>query len=202
MSVAETWDAAVRHEPTRIAGRLVDTDRRLEVMNPYTGGVVGTVAMASVEQVREAFQIAADYKPALSRYERQRILFRAAEILDSRRAEISDLITAECGLSKKDSIYEVGRAYDVFTLAAQLCLTDDAQTFSCDLTPHGKKRRIHTLRQPLTAISAITPFNHPLNQVAHKIAPSVATNNCMVLKPTEKTPLTALMLADVLYEAG
>ena len=202
MSVAETWNVVVRHEPMRIAGRLVDTDRRLEVMNPYTGGVVGTVAMASVEQVREAFQIAADYKPALSRYERQRILFRAAEILESRRAEISDLITAECGLSKKDSLYEVGRAYDVFTLAAQLCLTDDAQTFSCDLTPHGKKRRIHTLRQPLTAISAITPFNHPLNQVAHKIAPSVATNNCMVLKPTEKTPLTALLLADVLYEAG
>lgn len=202
MSVAETLDTASRHEAMRIAGRMVDNDRRLDVMNPYTGGVVGTVAMASVEQVREAFRIAADYKPTLSRHDRQCILFRAAEILERRREEISDLITAECGISKKDSLYEVGRAHDVFTLAAQLCLNDDSRTFSCDLTPHGKKRRIHTLRQPLTAISAITPFNHPLNQVAHKIAPSVATNNCMVLKPTEKTPLTALLLADVLYEAG
>ena len=70
-------------------------------------------------------------------------------------------------------------------------------------TPHGKQRKVYTLREPLLgAISAITPFNHPLNQVAHKVAPSIATNNRMVLKPTEKTPLTALLLADILYEAG
>ena len=207
MSVAEvlnakTGDNAVPHEPMRIAGKRVDSDRRLEVMNPYTGAVAGTVAMATVEEVRAAFLIAAAYTPRLSRHDRQKILFRTAEILEERRDVISDLITTECGISKKDSLYEVGRAHDVFTLSAQLCLTDDSQTFSCDLTPHGKKRRIHTMRQPLTAISAITPFNHPLNQVAHKIAPSVATNNCMVLKPTEKTPLTALMLADILYESG
>src|SRR5262249_17998933 len=98
--------------------------------------------------------------------------------------------------------YEVGRAFDVFTFAGQLCLMDDGQTFSCDLTPHGKRRKIFTLRQPLGAISAITPFNHPLNMVAHKLAPAIATNNCVVLKPTELTPLTALALADTLYEAG
>ncbi|MDE2004524.1 MAG: phosphonoacetaldehyde dehydrogenase, partial [Betaproteobacteria bacterium] len=116
---------------------------------------------------------------------------------------ISDLITAECGICKKDSLYEVGRACDVFTFAANAALTDDGQVFSCDLTPHGKARKVYTLREPLLgAISAITPFNHPLNQVAHKIAPSIATNNRMVLKPTEKTPLTALVLADILYEAG
>ena len=75
--------------------------------------------------------------------------------------------------------------------------------FSCDLTPHGKSRKVYTLREPLLGvISAITPFNHPLNQVAHKIAPAIATNNRMVLKPTEKTPLSALLLADILYEAG
>ena len=81
-------------------------------------------------------------------------------------------------------------------------MQDDGQIFSCDLTPHGQKRRIYTQRDPLKCITAITPFNHPLNQVAHKVAPSIATNNKMVLKPSEKTPLTALLLADVLYEAG
>src|SRR3546814_19191484 len=91
---------------------------------------------------------------------------------------------------------------DLFTLAVQLCIQDDGEIFSCDLTPHGKARKIFTTREPLTAISAITPFNHPLNMVAHKVAPSVATNNCMVVKPTELTPMTALILADVLYEAG
>ena len=121
----------------------------------------------------------------------------------SRRDEISDLITAESGLSKKDSLYEVGRAFDVFSLTGQLSILDDGQIFSCDLTPHGQKRKIFTQREPLQGvISAITPFNHPLNMVAHKIAPRIATNNRMVCKPTEKTPLTALLLADVLVEAG
>ncbi|MCC7218588.1 MAG: phosphonoacetaldehyde dehydrogenase, partial [Burkholderiales bacterium] len=70
-------------------------------------------------------------------------------------------------------------------------------------TPHGKSRKVYTLREPLLGvISAITPFNHPLNQVAHKVAPSIATNNRMVLKPAEKTPLSAILLADILYEAG
>ena len=96
----------------------------------------------------------------------------------------------------------MGRAFDVFSLAGQLCIIDDGEIFSCDLTPHGKQRRIYTQRDPLKAISAITPFNHPMNMVAHKVAPAIATNNCMVCKPTELTPLTALLLADVLYEAG
>ena len=116
---------------------------------------------------------------------------------------MSDLITAECGICKKDSLYEVGRACDVFVFAGNAALSDDGQIFSCDLTPHGKRRKVYTLREPLLGvISAITPFNHPLNQVAHKVAPAIATNNRMVLKPTEKTPLTALVLADILYEAG
>ena len=103
----------------------------------------------------------------------------------------------------KDSLYEVGRAYDVFTLAGQLAILDDGEIYSCDVTPHGKERRIYTMRTPLLGvISAITPFNHPLNMVAHKLAPAIATNNRVVLKPTELTPLTALLLADVLYEAG
>src|SRR5204862_5105230 len=102
-----------------------------------------------------------------------------------------------------DSTYEVGRASDVLLFAAQHALVDDGQSFSCDLTHHGKQRRVHTLREPLQGvICAITPFNHPLNQVIHKVAPAVATNNRMVLKPTEKTPLSALALADILYEAG
>jgi len=87
--------------------------------------------------------------------------------------------------------------------AANQALVDDGQVFSCDLTPHGKSRKVYTLREPLQGvISAITPFNHPLNQVIHKIAPAVASNNRVVLKPSEKTPLAAYLLADVLYEAG
>ena len=186
----------------RIGGEKVKRPRVIEVLNPYTEDLVGTVPRADAEDVRRAFGVAAGYQASLTRSERAEILRKTADILVARKEEISDLITAESGLCKKDTLYEVGRAYEVFLLSAQLTLLDDSQTFSCDITPHGKRRRIHTLREPLRAISAITPFNHPLNQVAHKVAPSIATNNKMVLKPSEKTPLTALLLADILYEVG
>jgi len=153
--------------------------------------------------VRNALRIARDYKPTLTRYERYKILMRAGEIIASRLDEISRTITLESGLCRKDSLYEVGRASDVLLFAANQALVDDGQVFSCDLTHHGKSRKVYTMREPLLgAITAITPFNHPLNQVIHKVAPAIATNNRIVLKPSEKTPLTAFLLADILYEAG
>lgn len=192
----------IRHEPMRIAGRKVDADGVIDVEYPYTGEVIGTVPAGGARHAREALEIAAGYESNLTRYERQQILFKTADLLVARRDEISDILTLELGISKKDSLYEVGRAYDVFTLSAQMCIQDDGEIFSCDLTPHGKARKIFTTREPLRVISAITPFNHPLNMVAHKVAPSIATNNCLVCKQTELTPMTALILADVLYEAG
>jgi aldehyde dehydrogenase (NAD+) len=201
---ADTTDgAAIRREGLRIGGARVTTERSCEVFNPYTGALVGTVARAAVAEVRRAIELGKAFRPSLSRYERYRICYRTAEVLRARAEEIANLITAESGLCKKDSLYEVGRACDVFVFAGNAALQDDGQIFSCDLTAHGKRRKVYTLREPLLGvICAITPFNHPLNQVAHKVAPSIASNNRMVLKPSEKTPLSALLLADILYEAG
>lgn len=190
------------HETMRIGGEKVDTTDRVEVRYPYTDEVIGTVPAGTAEHAARAFEIAAAYQPKLSRYERQQILFRAAELIRSRRESIAEVLTLELGICNQHALYETGRSYDVFTLAGQLAILDDGQIFSCDLTPHGKERKIYTKREAVGAISAITPFNHPLNMVAHKIAPSIATNNCMVCKPTELTPLTAITLADILYEAG
>ena len=189
-------------EAMRIGGKHVSTDAVVNVHYPYTNEIIGTVPAGRAEHAREAFTIAANYKPKLTRYERQKILFRTAELINSRKETLAPLITSELGISLKDSLYECGRAYDVFMLAGQLAILDDGQIFSCDLTPHGKSRKIYTKREPVRAISAITPFNHPLNMVSHKLAPAIATNNCVVCKPTELTPLTALALADILYEAG
>ena len=192
----------IRREGMRIGGETVHTDKVVEVRYPYTDEVIGTVPAGTAEHARKAFSIAAAYQPKLTRYERQQILFRAAELIRERREEIAHWLTLELGICKQHSLYETGRSYDVFTLAGQLAIQDDGQIFSCDLTPLGKSRKIFTKREPVRTISAITPFNHPLNMVAHKIAPSIATNNCMVCKPTEQTPLTAITLADILYEAG
>ena len=192
----------IKHEPMRIAGKKVDAENKIDVLYPYTNEIIGTVPAGTAEHAKQALNIASNYQPKLTRYERQQILQKTAEELVRRKDEISDVITYELGISKQDSLYEVGRAFDVFSLTAQLCILDDGEIFSCDLTPHGKARKIFTIREPLRAISAITPFNHPLNMVAHKIAPSIATNNCTVCKQTELTPMTAMILADVLYEAG
>ena len=127
-----------RAEPMRIAGERVAGSRTLDVCNPYTNDVVATVPRASVDDVRRAFSIARAYKPRLTRYERSEICRKAAAIIQSRAEPLSDLITAECGICKKDSLYEVGRARDVFTFAGNAALQDDGQVFSCDLTPHGK----------------------------------------------------------------
>jgi len=201
--VASGGAEPVRREALRIGGARVATERSSEVFNPYTRALVGTVACAGVDDVRRAIATAKAFRPHLTRYERYRICYQTAEALRARTEEIADLITAESGLCKKDSIYEVGRACDVFIFAGNAALQEDGQIFSCDLTAHGKRRKVYTLREPLLGvICAITPFNHPLNQVAHKVAPSIASNNRMVLKPSEKTPLSALLLADLLYEAG
>jgi len=195
--------AEFRAEALRIGGAKVRTARNIDVVNPYSGERVGTVGMASVEDVRRAMDIAQAYVPTLSRYERSAILNRAAALLRERTDEASNIITAESGLCKKDSTYEIGRVADVLNFGANEALRDDGQVFSCDLTPHGKKRKVITTREPLLGvITAITPFNHPMNQVAHKVVPAVATNNRMVLKPSEKVPLSAYYFADLLYEAG
>ena len=193
----------LRREAMRIGGERVHRDRVIEVFNPHTEQMIGTVPKATLEDIKRAFAIAKAYKPKLTRFDRAAVLNKAAAIVRARTAELSDLITAESGLCKKDSLYEIGRVSDVLLFGASECLKDDGQIFSCDLTPHGKKRRVYTQRDPLLGvISAITPFNHPMNQVAHKVVPSIVTNNRMVLKPSEKVPFSAIVLADILYEAG
>jgi len=187
-----------RHEAMRIAGRKVNLKERVPVRYPYSDAAIGSVPAGSAAHAREAFDIAAAYEPKLTRYQRRQILSTAARILDARKEELARIVTAELGVALADSLHECGRACEVYSLAGQLCLYDDGEIFSCDLTPHGTARKIFTLREPLRAISAITPFNHPLNTVSHKIAPAIATNNCMVVKPSELTPLTALWLADAL----
>jgi putative phosphonoacetaldehyde dehydrogenase/phosphonoacetate hydrolase len=203
MSTAVTDHPAFRAETLRLAGERATRARTLDVFDPYSGLRVGTVPMASVDDVRAAFAYAGAYEAKLTRYERAQILERAAALLRERAEAAADLISLESGLSRQDARYEIGRVSDVLKFASIETLRDDSQSFSCDLTPHGRKRRVFSQREPLAgAIVAITPFNHPMNQVAHKIAPAIATNNRVLLKPSEKVPLSAFMLADILYEAG
>jgi len=193
-----------REELLRLRGeRVAGESGRFEVRSPYTGEAVGSAAKASRAQVEQALMYAKQFRSTLSRFERSEILRRAAALLAARADEGARLITAESGLSLQDSRYEIGRVSDVLVFGANEALRDDGQVFACDLTAHGRQRKVVSMREPLLGvIVAITPFNHPINQVAHKVVPSIASNNRLVLKPSEKVPLSALWFADLLYEAG
>ena len=103
------------NESMRIAGKKIDFDKKIDVEYPFTGEVIGTVPAGNAEHAKNALEIAANYTPKLTRYERQKILQNAAEELIKRKEQISDLITYELGISKQDSLYEVGRAFEVFS---------------------------------------------------------------------------------------
>jgi aldehyde dehydrogenase (NAD+) len=185
-----------------VAGQPVRGSGTLRIRNPYHGKEVGTVALASRQDVEMAVAAARAFDATPSRFQRSEILEKTRAALESRRDEFARIITSESGLALREARYEVGRTLDVLRFAAIEALRDDGQIFSADISPQGKARKIFTTREPLRCAAAITPFNHPLNQVAHKVAPAIAAGAPMVLKPSEKTPLVALKFAELLYASG
>jgi len=185
--------------PSYIAGEAAG-DELLDVIYPYTGEVTGRVRQVDGAGLEHA--LAATKPVELSRWARHEILTKARALLSERAEEFAQLIRSESGLCMRETRYEVGRSQDVLQFAAMEALKDDGQIFSCDISPQGQERKIFTLREPLKLVAAITPFNHPLNQVAHKLSPAIAAGAPVILKPSEKTPLTALRFTELLYEAG
>ena len=199
--------ARYMREGMRVAGSPLgkdyNEDRTLIVSDPFRQQPIGSVPKATVNDVRSAFEKAQAYRSRLSRYRRSEILERAALIVEQRRQELSWLISREAGLSLIDTAYEISRVVQVLKSGANIALQNEDRVFYCDVDHNETRRRVFTQHEPLAGvISAITPFNHPMNQVAHKVVPAVLTNNRIVVKPSEKTPLSALVLADIFYEAG
>jgi putative phosphonoacetaldehyde dehydrogenase len=180
----------------------VSTVATIPVRSPYTGELVGEAPLADAEQIREMLAAGAAYDGGLSRHERSQVLFAVAEELGARADELAILITSESGLALRDTRHEMARAADVFRFAAIEALGDDGEAFAGDISAHGRDRRAHTLRVPVRLVGAITPFNHPINQVAHKLAPAIAAGAPIVLKPSEKVPLSALALFEIVHRAG
>lgn len=185
-----------------IAGKPVSGSGTLTIRSPYNGTEVGTVVPASRRDVDAAVAASCAFRETPSRYQRAEILEKTRAALEARREEFARIITSEAGLALREARYELGRTLDVLRFAAMEALRDDGQIFSADISPQGKARKIFTTREPLRCAVAITPFNHPLNQVAHKVAPAIAAGTPLILKPSEKTPLTALKFAELLYAAG
>ena len=185
-----------------VAGKKVRSSQQITVKSPYDGAVAGTVVLALRADTDAAIAAATQFRETPTRFERSNTLDKARLALELRREEFAQLISREAGLCVRESRYEVGRALDVLRFSSMEALRDDGQVFSCDVSAQGKARKIFTTRVPLSCAVCITPFNHPLNQVAHKIAPAIAAGCPVILKPSEKAPLTAIRFVELLYEAG
>jgi acyl-CoA reductase-like NAD-dependent aldehyde dehydrogenase len=175
------------------------------VIDKYTGEVIDTVPVATPEDVakatataKRAFAVYSEY-PA---HRRARILAKTAEILATRQEEIATIICREAGKAWKYSMGEVARSVETFTFAAEESKRIHGETIPMDASASGENRVGFYLRTPMGVVGAITPFNFPLNLVAHKVAPALAAGNTLVLKPAHETALTAVKLAEILAEAG
>ncbi len=188
--------------PCYLAAKPIISANTLTVRSPYSGETVGMVTLASHADTEAAVAAALAFRETPNRYERSQILEKTRQALEARREEFARTITDEAGLALREARYEVGRTVDVLRFAAMEALRDDGQIFSGDISAQGKARKIFTTREPLRCAVAITPFNHPLNQVAHKVAPAIAAGTPLILKPSEKAPLVALKFAELLYNAG
>jgi acyl-CoA reductase-like NAD-dependent aldehyde dehydrogenase len=188
-----------------VGGRWVDGGAPLEVKNKYTGEVIGVLPQSRPEDVDAAVAAAAEAAPvmaALPAHRRSEILARTAALLQAHRDDVARTIAAEAGKALKWARIEVDRAVSTFTFAAEEAKRIHGETVPLDAVPSGEGYFGFYVRRPVGVVAAISPFNFPLNLVAHKVAPAVAAGNSVVLKPASTTPLSAAALCRFLTEAG
>jgi acyl-CoA reductase-like NAD-dependent aldehyde dehydrogenase len=188
-----------------VGGRWLSTAKRLEVVNPFTGEELARVPMGNAEVIDLAIGAASSTFPKVRTtppHQRATLLNKIARGIEGRRSQFVKTIVNEGGKPVFFAEAEVSRAIMTFQTAAEEARRQHGEMLDLDGLPPGEGHLGFTRRFPLGVISAITPFNFPLNLVAHKVAPCLATGNTMVVKPATKTPLTALLLAEVIQEEG
>jgi acyl-CoA reductase-like NAD-dependent aldehyde dehydrogenase len=186
-----------------IGGEWIETGEWIEVRSPYDGTVVGRVPKAGAEHARQAIDAAAQaMREPLPAHERAAILDRVAAALAERSDDVARTICSEAGKPMKAARVEASRAVSTYTMAAVEARKLAGDVVPMDASQAGTGKLAFTLRQPIGVVAAISPFNFPLNLVAHKIAPALAAGCAVVLKPASQTPLSALLLAELEHEAG
>jgi acyl-CoA reductase-like NAD-dependent aldehyde dehydrogenase len=188
-----------------IGGERISGDERVEVLNKYSGEVIATVPRASRDDVASAIGAAQDGFNEISRmpaHRRSAILEKTSALIADNADDIARTIAKEAGKAWKYSLGEVKRAVETFKFASEEAKNIHGETVPMDASANSENRIGFYMRFPVGVIGAISPFNFPLNLVAHKVAPAIAAGNSMVLKPATATPLTAIKLGQLLMEAG
>src|ERR671933_502134 len=186
-----------------VGGEWIETGEWVEVTSPYSGGTIGPAAKPGGEETRRAIDAAeramAEPLPA---HKRAEILVRVAGYLGRRHDEVAHTISDEAGKPMKAARVEAARAMSTYTMAAVEARQLAGEVVPMDASQAGEGKLALTLRRPIGVVGAISPFNFPLNLVAHKLAPALAAGCAVVLKPASQTPLSALLLSDLEEEAG
>ena len=193
--------------PLFLAGAPRQTPTAVEVRSPFDGSLVARVSAAGPDEYEEAARACVAAAPrvaALPVHERARILREVSNALRDQRDEFATRIVQEAGKPLRDARTEVERAAMTYEVAAEEArrLAGAGEVLPMDLAAHGEGRIALTRRVPIGPVAAISPFNFPLNLVAHKLAPALAAGNPLVLKPASRTPLSALALAQLMHDAG
>src|SRR5258706_5915045 len=188
-----------------IDGKWTGNGPVLEVKNKYNGKIVGALPTASKEDLNNAIDAAEraeDMMADMPAHKRADILLRTAALIRERAEDLATTIAAEAGKALKFARAEVDRAVSTFTFAAEEAKRLHGETIPLDAAPSGEGYLVFWTRGPVGVIAAISPFNFPLNLVAHKVATAIASGNTLVLKPASTTPLAAVKLCQILEEAG
>jgi acyl-CoA reductase-like NAD-dependent aldehyde dehydrogenase len=186
-----------------IGGEWVETGDWIEVRSPFSGDVVGRVPKGGADETRRAIDAAeAAMRDPLPAHKRAEVLVRVAGYLGRRHDEVARLISDEAGKPMKAARIEAARGMSTYTMAAVEARKHAGHVVPMDASQAGIGKLAFTLRVPMGVVGAISPFNFPLNLVAHKIASALAAGCAVVLKPASQTPLSALLLAELEHEAG
>lgn len=191
--------------PFLVGGEWRTSETVLDVRFPYDNSLVGTVCLAGATDIEDAVRSAQHgfgRTRKLPTHERIRVLRRLAGLIDLRKDEIAETITREVGKTITLARAEVERAVETVLLSAEEAGRVYGEVIPLDLTPAAAGRTGYLRRVPLGTVLAVTPFNFPFNLACHKIGPAVAAGNAVILKPSSKTPLSGLILGELLIEAG
>ena len=174
------------------------------VYDKFTGATIGDADRASKEQVTAAVSAARHSFEThrLDPYDRYRLLMRASELIEARREEFIQTIVAEAGFPASDASNEVSRAVQTFIISAEEAKRLTGEVVPIEAAPGNAHRMAFSIRVPRGVVCGITSFNSPLNMVAHKVAPALASGNTVVIKPPQATPFSAALLFRLLLEAG
>ncbi|MCZ8515029.1 aldehyde dehydrogenase family protein [Paenibacillus filicis] len=188
-----------------IGGDWVEAGAYRPLFSPYSGEPIAEIAFADAAEVDRAIEAAIRARPRMARmpaHERAAILERLASLIRDKAEECARLIAFEAAKPLKTARLEVERTITTYKFAAEEAKRIHGETIPMDAAPGGEGRVAYTIHQPLGVVAAITPFNFPMNLVAHKVGPALAAGNTIVLKPAGQTPLTSLFLAELLQQAG